>query len=90
AGLVAEFYGRRHFGTINGTLAFFLTGARALAPIAAGLAFALVDGYRTVFWALAMVSLLGAAAMIGVSRCRRFTDLSHIRTLSEQRGESTV
>ncbi|HQY30166.1 MAG TPA: MFS transporter [Thermomicrobiales bacterium] len=90
AGLVAEFYGRRHFGTINGTLAFFLTGARALAPIAAGLAFALVDGYRTVFWALAMVSILGAAAMVGVSRCRRFTDLSHIRTLSEQRGESTV
>ena len=36
AGLVAEFYGRAHYGAISGMLALFLTGARALAPVGAG------------------------------------------------------
>ena len=31
-GLVAEFYGRAHYGAINGMLALFLAGARALGP----------------------------------------------------------
>jgi MFS family permease len=70
AGLIAEFYGRLHFGAINGTLALFLTGARALAPVSAGLAYALAGGYRPVFWTMAMISLLGAGAMVGVSRNR--------------------
>ena len=71
AGLVAEFYGRRHYGAINGTLALFLTGARALAPVGSGLALAVAGGYRPVFWGLAGVSLLGSGAMVGVSRVRR-------------------
>lgn len=70
AGLIAEFYGRRHYGAINGTLALFLTGARALAPVGAGAAYALAGGYRPVFWGMATVSLLGAAAMTGVRRSR--------------------
>jgi MFS family permease len=71
AGLIAEFYGRRHYGAITGTLALFLTAARALAPIGAGLAYTAAGGYRPVFWGMAVVSLLGAGAMIGVSRSRR-------------------
>jgi MFS family permease len=71
AGLVAEFYGRRNFGAINGSLALMLNGARALAPIGAGIAYGLLGGYRPVFWGLAGISLLGASLMIGVSRTAR-------------------
>jgi MFS family permease len=71
AGLVAEFYGRRNFGAINGSLALMLNGARALAPIGAGIAYGQLGGYRPVFWGLAGISLLGASMMIGVSRTAR-------------------
>lgn len=71
AGLVAQFYGRTNFGAINGSLAFILNAARALAPVAAGLAYAALGGYQPVFWCLAAISLLAALAMIGVSRTER-------------------
>ena len=71
AGLVAEFYGRRNFGSINGSLALILNGARALAPIGAGIAYVVLGGYRPVFWGLAAISLLGALMMVGVSRTDR-------------------
>jgi MFS family permease len=77
AGLVAEFYGRRNFGSINGSLALILNGARALAPIGAGVAYGVLGGYRPVFWGLAAISLLGALMMVGVSRTDRARGLSH-------------
>jgi hypothetical protein len=70
-GLMAAFYGRRNFGAINGSLALILNGARALAPIGAGIAFGVLGGYRPVFWGLAAISLLGALMMVGVSRTDR-------------------
>ena len=60
-----------HLGEPYGTLALFLTAARALAPVGAGLAYTAAGGYRPVFWGMAVVSLLGAGAMVGVSRSRR-------------------
>jgi MFS family permease len=71
AGLIADFYGRKNFGAINGSLALILNGARALAPIGAGLAYVALGGYRPVFWGLATISLLGALMMVGVSRTDR-------------------
>lgn len=71
AGLVAEFYGRTNYGAINGTLALFLTGARALAPVGAGIAYTLAGGYQPVLWAMATCSLLAAAAMGQVRRYRQ-------------------
>ena len=71
AGLVSEFYGRAHYGAINGTLALFLTGARALAPVGAGATYAIVGGYGPVLWGMAAASLLAAGAMVGVGRQRR-------------------
>jgi len=71
AGLIADFYGRRNFGSINGSLAFILNGARALSPIAVGLAIGALGGYRSVFWGLAAISLLAASMMLGVSRTER-------------------
>lgn len=71
AGLIADFYGRRNFGSINGSLAFILNGARAVSPIAVGLAIGALGGYRSVFWGLAAISLLAASMMVGVSRTER-------------------
>ena len=71
AGLVAEFYGRAHYGAINGTLSLFLTGARALAPVGAGATYAIAGGYGPVLWGMAAASLLAAGAMVGVGRHRQ-------------------
>jgi len=71
AGLVAEFYGRAHYGAISGLLAFFLTGARALAPVGAGVAYAVAGGYVPVLWGMAALSAVAALAMVGVGRERR-------------------
>ncbi len=68
AGLTAELYGRAHYGAINGMLAFFLTGARALAPIGAGTAYVVFGAYEPLLWMMAATSLLGACAMVGVRR----------------------
>jgi MFS family permease len=73
AGLTAEFYGRAHYGAINGMLALFLTGARAIAPVGAGAVYALVNGYEPVLWGMAACSLLAALAMIQVRRTRRMS-----------------
>ncbi|HEV2109249.1 MAG TPA: MFS transporter [Thermomicrobiales bacterium] len=71
AGLVAELYGRAHYGAIGGTLALFLTGSRAVAPVGAGVAYGWRDGYGPVLWGLAVASMLAALAMIGVPGWRR-------------------
>jgi MFS family permease len=71
AGLIAEFYGRRHYGSINGMLSFVLTGARATAPVGAGIAYTLAGGYQPVLWGMAGASLLAAGAMLGVHRTQR-------------------
>lgn len=64
--IVAERYGRAHFGAINGAVALFVSAAAALAPIGAGLAYDLADSYRPVFLALAVACLLAALAAAGL------------------------
>jgi cyanate permease len=66
--LVAERYGRAHYGAIGGTLAHFVSGAAALAPVGAGVAYQLLGGYPVVFAGLAGISLLAALAMLGMQR----------------------
>jgi MFS family permease len=68
ASLVASLYGRSHFGSINGTLALFLTGARSIAPVAAGIAYVVLGDYVPVLWAMALISLLAAITVLPVSR----------------------
>jgi hypothetical protein len=68
ATLVAERYGRAHYGAIGGTLALFVSGAAALAPVGAGVAYQLIGGYPVVFAGLAGISLLAALAMLGMQR----------------------
>jgi sugar phosphate permease len=68
ATLVAERYGRAHYGAIGGALALFVSGAAALAPVGAGVAFELAAGYGPVFAGLAAISMLAALAMVGMLR----------------------
>jgi MFS family permease len=68
ATLVAERYGRAHYGAIGGALALFVGGAAALAPVGAGIAYELAAGYGAVFAGLAVISVLAALAMLGVLR----------------------
>ena len=65
-GLLADLYGRTHFGTINGIQTLVVAGARAIAPVATGAAYALGGGYTPVIWGLAVISLLSALAMLPV------------------------
>jgi predicted MFS family arabinose efflux permease len=71
AGLVAELYGRTHYGAIGGALALFTTGARAAAPVGAGALYVWAGGYGPVLWGLAAASALAAVAMAGVPGWRR-------------------
>lgn len=65
-GLIADLYGREHFGAINGMQTLVVTGGRAIAPVATGAAYTLAGSYTPVLWALAGISLVSAAAMLRV------------------------
>ncbi len=68
ASLIAERYGRTHYGAIGGALALFVSGAAALAPVGAGVAYQVAGGYPPVFAGLAGISGLAALAMLGMWR----------------------
>ena len=74
AQLVGDLYGRIHYGAINGTLALFLTGASALAPVSAGVAFGMFGGYTPILVGMAVCSILAALAMLRLKRLPRATD----------------
>jgi len=61
AALVADTYGATSYGSISSILGLFLTFARALAPVGAGLMHDLTGDYQTLFWMLLIFSLIGAA-----------------------------
>ncbi len=68
AALVAEMYGPREYATISGVLALFVTGARALAPVSAGILYTAFGRYDPVFWIIIAVSVLAIAATLMIDR----------------------
>ena len=58
ASLVAELWGRTHYGAIAGALSVWSTLARAAAPLSIGLAYLAWGGYRPILVALAILSAL--------------------------------
>jgi MFS family permease len=68
AALVAEMYGPREYATISGVLALFVTGARALAPVSAGILYTAFGRYEPVFWIIVGVSILSIAATLMIDR----------------------
>lgn len=64
AALVADHYGSLHYARINSVLGLCITGARAIAPVGAGLFYDLLGTYSLIFWALAVLSALAAGAIL--------------------------
>ena len=64
AALIGDLYGPAHYGRISSVLALFLTGSRALAPVGAGLLYALGGSYVPAFWALTVGSAIGTIAVV--------------------------
>jgi len=64
AALVADLYGPRHYGQINGVMALFVTASRALAPVSAGAVYDWVGHYRPVFWGLLVASAVATVAVL--------------------------
>jgi hypothetical protein len=65
-GMLADFYGRTHFGTINGWQTLVIASSRGIAPVAMGIAYTFWGGYPPVIWALAVISVASAVAMLRV------------------------
>ncbi len=72
ATIVADYFGRRSYGAISGTISLFSTLSRAAAPVGAGLGYGLAHSYEPVFSVLAGTALLSAIAMAMAERSRRF------------------
>lgn len=64
ATVVAEVFGRRHYGSVGGAIAMSANGARALGPIGASLLIVWLGSYERVFWALAGGLVVAGAAVL--------------------------
>jgi MFS family permease len=63
AALIADIYGAKHYGSINGTVATVVALLQTISPVAAGLMFDAAGSYDPVVVALMVVSLLATGAM---------------------------
>jgi MFS family permease len=68
ASIVADLWGRTHYGAIAGALSVWSTLARAVAPLSIGLAYQAWGGYRPILVTLAILSVL---AMLSAGRALR-------------------
>ena len=68
ASLVADLWGRTHYGSIAGALSVWSTLARAVAPLSIGIAYLAWGGYRPILVALAILSAL---AVLSAGRALR-------------------
>ncbi len=62
ATIVAEVFGRRYYGSINGAIGLWANGGRAVSPVGASLLGTWLGGYEPVFWLLA-----GAGTVAGLT-----------------------
>jgi MFS family permease len=69
ATVVADIWGRRHYGSIAGAMAVPANLARALGPVGAALLYAALGGYTPVFWLLTG-GLLAAGVTVLVAEQR--------------------
>jgi MFS family permease len=65
---VADLYGRAHYASIAGVLAFAATLAQAAAPVGAGAAFDAFGGYEPILWGLVVVSAVASMAVLQAGR----------------------
>jgi MFS family permease len=68
AALIADIYGAKHYGSINGTVATVVAMLQTISPLVAGLMFDAAGSYDPVVMTLMAVSLLATGAMVGCTR----------------------
>lgn len=88
AALVADFYGRNHYGRINSILALFITVSRAIGPVGVGIAFDTMGTYIPTFWVLAIISGLAAAAIVMAENKRPVTTTNKYNVSSAEESKS--
>ena len=76
---VAELYGRAHYASIAGVLAFAATLAQAVAPVGAGAAFDALGAYSPILWAFVGASTLAAVALLPARAEPRLAQSSRLR-----------
>jgi MFS family permease len=64
ASIVAEIFGRRHYGAISGAMGLGANGARAIGPVGASLLLIAMGGYELVFWTLAVTVFVAGIAVL--------------------------
>ncbi len=65
---VADLYGRTHYASIAGVLAFAVNLAQAAAPVGVGAAYDLFGGYIPILWFAVAVSVLGSLSVLPARR----------------------
>ncbi len=68
--MVADYYGRRFFGTINGLTHIAMTVTTVLGPVLAGHIFDVTGSYRLAFTSFAAVCAIGVVSAILARRPR--------------------
>jgi len=58
---IGDFFGRKYFATIRGTMSFFYTWGSVLGPVLAGAAYDRDQSYTASLWGLGAMLLLGSA-----------------------------
>jgi MFS family permease len=64
AALIADYYGSEHYASISSVSALFVTGARAIAPVGAGMIYDLLGTYPRVFWVLTGLSVVATGVIL--------------------------
>ncbi len=79
AGIVADYYGPRHFGSINGSVAMASNMARALAPVGGGIVYELSGGYGLLLGGLALLLAVAVIAALFAERAAMRSGLYLVR-----------
>lgn len=62
ASLVAELFGRAHYGAVSGAMSMWATLARAVAPVSVGVLYPRLGGYPAILVMLAAASVVAVGA----------------------------
>jgi MFS family permease len=80
AATIGDFYGRKYFATIRGTMSFFYAWGSVLGPVTAGALYDREQSYQSTLWGLAAIMLLGAVLTALLIKPWRDIKLSQIET----------
>jgi len=83
---VADLYGRERFASISGALAAFVTGATAIAPLGAGVAYDLLGSYDPLFWSFVLLSALAAGVVLLVRADSRIVETAPLPAPEQDTG----